>query len=116
MSKLNLNENDLQYTVVAVDKISDYAGAESQFTKGDGLTFDELIDAIKYGSETINGYCETSFDEYDNKIFLVFMGGNPNVEEDGEDYIEDCYVTLKVELLGDRKWFGDLDKVINDNL
>lgn len=117
MGKLNLNEDALSFTVKSVDKIAKgYAGAEGQFSKGDVFDFGGLIDAINWGSETINGYCETRFDEYDKVIFLVFMAGNPNAEEDGEDYIEDCYVSLEVGLDSNRKVFGDIDELINDSM
>mgnify|MGYP006908842616 CR=1 FL=1 len=56
MSKFNLNENDLSFTVTSVDKIAkQFLGAEEEFKKGDEYTYDELIERIKDASETING-------------------------------------------------------------
>ena len=117
MSKFSLDENNLSFTVVSVDKIAkQYAGAEGEFKKGEVLTYDELIDAIKGGSETINGWCEVNFDNWENKIFLAFIGMNPNSEEDGQDYIDDTYVTLTVGLnVIDEKLFADLTEVIEED-
>lgn len=116
MSKFNLNENDLSFTVTSVDKIAkQFLGAEEEFKKGDEYTYDELIERIKDASETINGTCEVHFDNWENKIFLCFFAMNPN-EDDDRDYIDDTYVTLTIGLnTMDEKLFAELVDVIEDD-
>lgn len=117
MSKLNLDESNVCFKVVDIEIAqSTYSGADSEFKKKEVLDWDELMDRIKAGSETINGYCDIMIDEYRNTITLGFVGMNPDDEEfaDGDEYIDDCYITLEVGVCNGA--LSEIGDFITDNL
>lgn len=97
-------DNDVLFLVVDINGLSSYAGAESEFTKGEILTYDELFWNIKNGSESINGYCDADLIEgnafgpgsVEADVRLTFMGMNPSEDEEDDDYIEDCEIKLRI--------------------
>ena len=115
MSKFNLNENNLLFTVVSVDKIAkEYVGAEQEFKKGEEFTYDEIIDRCKSATESINGICEANFD-YDNIIVLSFFA--MNFDEENDDYIYDTCVVLKLGLYFENdKSLADLTNLIENDI